>query len=107
MRAQQGSIVEMTLTSYSHKPMYNFHHPMHLHGHEFYVMQKGYGKIDWETMNSYPNGSNPAFECNPGEEYCATTRQVKGVNIKSCSQTQYRKYQPESNRNVRLSFIKF
>ena len=76
MRPQKGSIVEMTLTSYSHKPMYNFHHPMHIHGHEFYVMQKGYGKIDWETMNLYPNGSHPAFECTPGEPYCATTRQA-------------------------------
>ena len=49
---------------------------MHIHGHEFYVMQKGYGKIDWETMNLYPNGSHPAFECTPGEPYCATTRQA-------------------------------
>ena len=66
----------MTLTSYSHKPIYNFYHPMHIHGHEFYVMQKGYGKIDMETMNLYPNGSHPAFECTPDEPYCATTRQV-------------------------------
>ena len=49
---------------------------MHIHGHEFYVMQKGYGKIDMDTMNLYPNGSHPAFECTPGEPYCATTRQV-------------------------------
>ena len=66
----------MTLTSYSHKPIYNFYHPMHIHGHEFYVMQKGFGQIDLETMNLYPNGSHPAFECTPGEAYCATTRQV-------------------------------
>ena len=46
---------------------------MHIHGHEFYVMQKGYGKLDPGSLNMFPNGSHPAFECTPGVPYCATT----------------------------------
>lgn len=61
-----GSIVEMTITSYNHRSLYNGYHPIHLHGNEMYVVGYGEGHVDPFTNNMYPNGSNPAFRCSPG-----------------------------------------
>ena len=61
-----GSIVEMTITGYTHRSLYNAYHPIHLHGNEMYVIGYGEGHVDPFTNNMHPNGSNPAFRCSPG-----------------------------------------
>lgn len=62
-----GSIVEMTLTGYSKDPLYSFYHPMHIHGHEMYVLAEGHGEVDEYSNNMFPNGSHPAFTCSKGK----------------------------------------
>ena len=63
-----GSIVEMTITCYSHRPLYNAYHPIHIHGHEMYVIGSGEATLDPNSPNNiFPNGSHPAFKCSEGE----------------------------------------
>ena len=91
----------MTITGYSDNPLYNFYHPIHLHGHEMYVLAQGFGKgmfwnnhidqsefsifniikVDYDSLTMYPNGSSPYFECIPEYKFCPYTRQLEAPSL--------------------------
>ena len=77
-----GSIVEMSITGMTILDVNRYHHPIHIHGHVFYLMAIGYDKHHGGIAAGNVDGNgavNDHFECDP--PMCATTTNTKPVNL--------------------------
>ena len=80
-----GSIVEMTITNYAHTGWRNFHHLIHLHGHEMFLMATGRPQVNKNisfTSRIEHKFANPAFRCKDGSIRCHLTERNEQVPIK-------------------------
>ena len=76
-----GSIIELTITSYNHQEILNFHHPIHLHGHEMFVLASGTASVNATTNRIGPENANPAFKCADSSVRCHLTKRNDDVAI--------------------------
>ena len=76
-----GSIVEMTITNYAHTGWRNFHHLIHLHGHEMFVLASGTGTVNATTNRIEPQNGHPAFKCKDDSIRCHLSERNADVPI--------------------------
>ncbi|XP_033761221.1 L-ascorbate oxidase-like [Pecten maximus] len=60
---QYGKVYQFTLTNLGNGKGWS--HPVHLHGHSFYVMKMGFGQYN---SNGFLNGSTPDISCDIGSK---------------------------------------
>ncbi|VDI57558.1 Hypothetical predicted protein, partial [Mytilus galloprovincialis] len=69
-RPKDNNIYQLVLTNIGNGSGWS--HPIHLHGHSFYIMKIGFGKYDITTGNIISNGGQDTIDiiCNDKHGYC-------------------------------------
>ena len=69
------------MTGYSHVARENFHHPVHLHGHEMFLMATGTGTVNETTSKIEIENANPAFKCESDSVNCHLVERNEEIPI--------------------------